>query len=90
MLTDKPGTSFWMECVSDERPGSTGSWLEKVPDSFTQIGAPDLVGLGPVERVEASIKWFNQTLRPHERPRKLLSVRKYVVSMETLFSASVT
>ena len=78
-----------MECISDERPGSTGSWLEEVPDSLFQTGAPDLAGLGPVERAEVSVRWFNKTLRPHERPRKLLSVRKYEVSMETLFSVSV-
>ncbi len=89
MLSGKPGTSFWMECVSDERTGSTGSWLEKVPDNLNQAGAPSLAGLDPIERAEVSIKWFNNTLRPHERPRKLLSVRKYLVSMETLFSAPV-
>lgn len=87
MLSGKPGASFWMECVSDERPGSTGSWLEEVPDSLPQPGAPSLSGLGPVERAEVSIGWFNTTLRPHERPRKLLCVHKYLVSMETLFSS---
>lgn len=89
MLSGKPGASFWMECVSDERLGSTGSWLEQVPDNLPHPGAPSLAGLDPVERAEVSIKWFNNTLRPHERPRKLLSVRKYEVSMETLFCVSV-
>lgn len=77
-----------MMTVRHEDDGIDRGWVEDVPDQLHIKGSPDITKMGPVERAQATITWFNETLQSHEPRRKLLSVGMVTTTTEEIWSTS--
>ncbi|QGZ14035.1 hypothetical protein PP939_gp096 [Rhizobium phage RL38J1] len=52
------------------------SWEEPVPDLINYKLAPDITEMGPVNRAKTSVQWWNETRKPYENERELVSVTR--------------
>lgn len=82
------GTSYTMVIAHDglseqEKKGvldlnsTLTQWEEFIPEVLAQQG---IGHLPPVERAKATVQFWNETLRFHERPRKLVEVYEITVT----------
>lgn len=63
-------------CHKDPITGgpTQNQWDEDIPDRLNANGAPDIEGKDAFTRADLTVRWFNDTLRPHEKERLLLAV----------------